>query len=109
MQRGKVSPSYSSGWCRSFYRIADLLPRLGVDIWDNPKLKKMADIGIDMTVAGRFCPDIGDSGGIKGSGPIARSAELQGRACPQRIITALADNTSCPLSRSTGWDRAAAA
>lgn len=74
------SPSYSSSWCLNFYRIAELLPRLGVDIWDNPKLKKMADVGIDMTVAGKFCPSIGDSGALKGSGPIARSAELQGRA-----------------------------
>jgi len=74
------SPGYSSGWCRSFYAIAELLPRLGVDIWSNPKLKKMADIGLDMTVAGKFCPDIGDSGGMKGSGPIARSAALQGPA-----------------------------
>ncbi|MFP3902907.1 MAG: hypothetical protein ACLFWB_01575, partial [Armatimonadota bacterium] len=41
------SPSYASGWCRKFYGIADLLPRLGVEIWDNPRLKKMADIGLD--------------------------------------------------------------
>ncbi len=74
------SPSYSSSWCRNFYRIAELLPKLGVDIWGNPKLKKMADVGIDTIIAGRFSPDIGDSGGLKGSGPIALSAELQGRA-----------------------------
>ncbi|MBT3374694.1 MAG: hypothetical protein HN742_39440 [Lentisphaerae bacterium] len=74
------SPSYSSSWCRNFYELAALLPKLGVDIWGNPKLKKMADIGIDMTVAGRFSPDIGDSGGIRGSGSIALSAGLQGRA-----------------------------
>lgn len=74
------SPSYSSSWCRNFYEIAELLPRLGVDIWGNPKLRKMADVGIDMTVAGRFSPCIGDSGGLKASGPIARSVALQGRA-----------------------------
>ena len=74
------SPSYSSSWCRNFYEMASLLPKLGVDIWGNPKLRKMADVGIDTMVAGRFSPDIGDSGGLKGSGPIALSAELQGRA-----------------------------
>ena len=74
------SPSYASSWCRNFYQLAELLPKLDVDIWGNPKLRKMADVGIDMTVAGRFSPDIGDSGGIKGSGPFALSAGLQGRA-----------------------------
>ncbi len=74
------SPSYASSWGRNFYAIARLLPKLGVDIWSNPKLKKMADIGIDMTIAGRFAPCIGDSGGMRGSGPIARSASLQGTA-----------------------------
>ena len=74
------SPSYSSSWCYNFYTIAELLPKLGVNIWDNPKLKKMADIGIDMTIAGKFCPDIGDSGGLKGSRSIAQSAALQGPA-----------------------------
>ncbi len=74
------SPGYSSSWCSNFYALAELLPKLGVDIWGNPKLKKMADIGIDLTVAGRFSPDIGDSGGLKGSGPIARSVGLQGPA-----------------------------
>ncbi len=77
---GESSPGYASSWCRNFYTIAELLPRLGVNIWDNPKLKKMADIGIDMTCAGKFTPDIGDSGGLKGSGPIAMSAALQGPA-----------------------------
>ena len=74
------SPGYSSSWCRNFYQLADLLPKLGVDIWGNPKLRKMADVGIDTMVAGRFSPAIGDSGGLKGSGPIALSAGLQGRA-----------------------------
>ncbi|HJN16648.1 MAG TPA: heparinase II/III family protein, partial [Armatimonadota bacterium] len=74
------SPSYSSSWCNNFYSIADLLPRLGVEIWDNPKLKRMADVGLDTTVAGAYCPSIGDSGGMKASGPIARSVGLQGRA-----------------------------
>ncbi|MGD9494675.1 MAG: heparinase II/III family protein [Armatimonadota bacterium] len=74
------SPSYSSGWCRNFYEIADLLPRLGVQIWDNPKLKKMADVGIDTAVCGRWGPDIGDAGSATGGGPVARSAALQGRA-----------------------------
>jgi hypothetical protein len=74
------SPGYSSSWCSNFYRIADLLPRLGLDIWSNPKLRKMADIGSDLTVAGQFSPSIGDSGRLTGTGPIALTAEIQGRA-----------------------------
>ena len=74
------SPGYSWSWCSNFYLIAELLPKLGVDIWSNPKLKKMADIGIDMTVADRFGPNIGDSGGLKGSGPIGRSVSVLGPA-----------------------------
>ncbi len=74
------SPSYSSGWCSSFYGLADMLPRLGIEIWENPKLKKMADIGLDMTVAGEWTPCIGDCGGVMGAKRIAWSPTLQGRA-----------------------------
>jgi len=74
------SPSYASSWCGNFYALAEMLPKIGVDIWSNPKMKRMADIGLDMTVAGKFCPDIGDSGGLKGSGPIGVRASLQGPA-----------------------------
>ncbi|MFO7945949.1 MAG: hypothetical protein R6V19_03960, partial [Armatimonadota bacterium] len=74
------SPSYASGWCRKFYAIADLLPRLGVEIWDNPRLKKMADIGLDMTVAGEFTPCIGDCGSVQGARRVAWTPELQGPA-----------------------------
>ena len=74
------SPSYSSSWVSNFYQIADLLPRIGVEIWDNPKLRKMADIGIDMAVNGRWGPDIGDCGGPGGGGPIGRWPEVLGSA-----------------------------
>ena len=74
------APGYSTGWGVHFYEVADLLPRLGLDIWQNPKLRKMADIGPDLVVAGKFCPSIGDTGNSTGSGPVALSASLQGRA-----------------------------
>jgi len=57
-----------------------VLPKLGVEIWDNPKLKKMADIGIELTVAGKFCPSIGDCGSVFGTSRVAWSAALQGPA-----------------------------
>lgn len=77
---GESSPGYASGWCTAFYDVAALLPRLGEDIWSNPKLKKMADIGLDLTIAERFCPDIGDCGSLKGTPKVGWTPELQGPA-----------------------------
>ena len=77
---GESSPGYSSGWCVNFYQIAELLPELGVDIWSNPKLKKMADIGVDLAVTGELCPSIGDAGSILGAGRVGWSNALQGLA-----------------------------
>lgn len=77
---GESSPGYSAGWCVNFYQIAQLLPKLGVDIWANPKVKKMADIGLDLYVAGTNCPSIGDAGSIRGAGRVGWSVALQGPA-----------------------------
>ncbi len=75
---GESSPGYSSIWCDAFYNIAGLLPELGVDIWSIPKLKKMADIGLDMYVANTSCPSIGDVGDIFGAGRIGWGARRLG-------------------------------
>jgi len=77
---GESSPGYSSGWCSNFYSVAELLPKLGVDVWANPKLKKMADIGLDLAITGRFTPCIGDSGNIFGSGRVGWEPSRQGQA-----------------------------
>ncbi|MFO7946934.1 MAG: heparinase II/III family protein, partial [Armatimonadota bacterium] len=76
---GESSPSYSCGWCKNFYLTADLLPKLGVNIWDEPKVKKMADIGLDLAVNGEWTPSIGDCGNIFSHGRVCWSPELQGR------------------------------
>ncbi|MFP3902817.1 MAG: heparinase II/III family protein, partial [Armatimonadota bacterium] len=76
---GESSPSYSCGWCRNFYLTADLLPKLGVNIWDEPKVKKMADIGLDLAVNGEWTPSIGDCGNIFSHNRVCWSAALQGR------------------------------
>ncbi|NPV46453.1 MAG: hypothetical protein HPY69_05825 [Armatimonadetes bacterium] len=77
---GEASPGYSSGWCSNFYEIARLLPRIGVDIWSNPKLKKMADIGYDLCFAGEYTPCVGDAGSCLGMGRVAWTPGLQGPA-----------------------------
>ncbi len=77
---GESSPGYSSGWCSNFYSVARLLPKLGVEIWDNPKVKKLADIGLDMAIAGEWTPCIGDSGNIFGSRYVGWSPQVLGAA-----------------------------
>lgn len=77
---GESSPGYSAGWCDNFYTVATLLPKLGVNIWDSPKVKKMADIGLDMAITGVFTPCIGDSGTIFGSKRIGWNAQRLGSA-----------------------------
>lgn len=77
---GESSPGYSSGWVSNYYQVAKLMPRLGVDIWSNPKLKKMADIGLDLTIAGIAAPAIGDSGSLNGGGKIGWAGSIQGPA-----------------------------
>lgn len=74
------APGYSMSWGTHFYEVADLLPRLGLDIWKNPKLRNMAEIGPSLVVAGKFCPSIGDAGSSNGTSPCGISADLQGRA-----------------------------
>jgi len=71
---GESAPGYSVDWIANFYRVARLFPLLGKDIWSNPRLKKMADVGLDLTVAGIHCPSIGDTGSISGAGRLGWSA-----------------------------------
>lgn len=77
---GESSPGYSSGWNANYYTVARLLPRLGLDIFANPKLKKMADIGLDLWIGDKNGPSIGDTGSIGGAGRIGWSAGIQGPA-----------------------------
>ncbi|MFA6012033.1 MAG: hypothetical protein WC799_18725, partial [Desulfobacteraceae bacterium] len=75
-------PHYSLMWGEKFYDLAGLLPKLGVDIWGFPKWKSIADIGLKMTIAGKYIPSIGDSGSTSGSKAvdIAWRPNIHGRA-----------------------------
>jgi hypothetical protein len=64
---GESSPGYSAGWNNAFYEVAKDLNRLGVNLFERPKMKKMADILLDITMIGKFAPSIGDNGSIKGA------------------------------------------
>ncbi len=65
---GESSPGYSAGWNGNFYTVAKDLDRLGVNLFTRPKMKKMADILLDLTMAGTFGPSIGDNGSARGAG-----------------------------------------
>ena len=64
---GESSPGYSAGWNIAFYTTAKDLDRIGVNLFERPKMKKMADILLDMTMAGNFSPSVGDNGSVKGA------------------------------------------
>lgn len=71
------SPFYSSLWNKDFYSVARALEPLGVNLFAQPKMKKLADILLDLTVADNFTPAIGDSGNIRGGGKLWNIAVFQ--------------------------------
>ena len=59
------TPGYNGMWMTSFYSLADKLKPFGCDLFafGGGKLKKMADYYLDITVAGKYVPSIGDING----------------------------------------------
>lgn len=55
------SLGYMGIWTAAFLNLATRLKPMGLDLFDNPRLKKMVDFYIDATVADRFWPTIGDA------------------------------------------------
>lgn len=74
---GESSPTYSAGWNQNFYTVAEDLEPLGINLFARPKMKKMADVLLDLTMIGQFSPSIGDSGSIKGAARTWYPALLQ--------------------------------
>ena len=60
---GESAPGYSSSWNTNFCRVADLLIRLGVNITSDPRWRQVVCFPYNLTVAGEFCPRIGDCHG----------------------------------------------
>jgi len=61
------SPAYCSGWIREFIEAATWLDRLGLPLWQEPKLRRMLDWPLEMSSFGRCAPAIGDAGSIQPS------------------------------------------
>jgi len=60
------SPSYNSGWVSRIATIACLLEKLGVRLWDRPKMRRMFRWATEMTCMDEFTPAIGDMGSARG-------------------------------------------
>ncbi len=60
----EVAPGYCLGWSAHLSMIAELLERLGVDIYSQPKFKRMYTAYFDIQVLGMHTPAMGDSGGL---------------------------------------------
>ena len=58
------APGYCLGWSTHLSGVGQHLDRLGVDVFNNPKLKRMFTAFLELQVMGKFTPAIGDSGSI---------------------------------------------
>ncbi|MBP6963257.1 MAG: heparinase II/III family protein [Armatimonadetes bacterium] len=60
----EVAPGYCLGWSSHLSSVAELLQRLGVDIYSQRKFRRMYTAYFDIQVLGINTPAIGDSGGL---------------------------------------------
>ena len=68
------SPGYSLHWVEDLSVIADLLKLNGVDVYQEPRFRKLYDWTIQMITAGNFTPALGDSGNMSNRGTILRES-----------------------------------
>ncbi|MCK5803101.1 MAG: heparinase II/III family protein, partial [Lentisphaeria bacterium] len=66
------SPGYNLHWVEDLSIIAELLHLNGVDIFSNPRFRKLYDWPIQMVCAGGFTPSLGDSGNMSNCGKLFR-------------------------------------
>lgn len=64
---GESSPSYSAKWTAGITSIAQILQKLDYDLFQHPKMSRLVNVGLDMSVLGKWTPSIGDAGDIFGS------------------------------------------
>jgi hypothetical protein len=67
---------YNFGMRDQLFQIAQILKKIGHDIWAEPKLKKLLDAPIDVVILGRFTPAMGDSGSLPYSGKIGWGSDI---------------------------------
>ena len=62
------SPDYNRGWIGTLTLVAEMLLLNGVDIYAEPRFKKLYDWPLQMLCAGHFTPALGDSGNMSNYG-----------------------------------------
>src|SRR5690606_22263218 len=72
---GFESPGYNQLWISNFARLARLLEQGGYNLFQDPKLKMLFDGQLQLTVLGKYTPDIGDSGSVTG-GVVGRDSTI---------------------------------
>ncbi|MBN1901527.1 heparinase II/III family protein [Candidatus Sumerlaeota bacterium] len=60
----ETSPGYAFGWTSNMANIAYTLKPSGIDLFQNPKVKRLLDAPLDLVCIGKFTPAIGDAGAI---------------------------------------------
>ena len=58
------SPDYNRGWIGALTLVAEMLLLNGVDIYAEPRFRKLYDWPLQMLCAGQFTPALGDSGNM---------------------------------------------
>ena len=61
------SPQYNEGWIYNFAELGNLLKTGGYDLFAEPKVEVLLDGPINLTVIGKYTPDIGDAGSVLGN------------------------------------------
>ncbi len=61
------SPEYNSLWIRYLAVMANLLRKQGVDLYENPKFKRILDAPIQSLAIGRYTPALGDGSDVLGN------------------------------------------
>lgn len=73
---GEASPGYSAGGAIGLATIAQLLEKLGYNLFEHPKMRRIVEAPLDLAVLGEWTPSIGDSGDIFGSRRVGWSSQL---------------------------------
>ncbi len=63
----ETSPSYCFGWTRDLYAMADALSKTGINLFELPKLRSLANAPLEMICIDKYTPSLGDSGTVWGT------------------------------------------
>lgn len=75
------SPGYNSGWTSNFHIVTEAMLDRGINMYeDYPKLKRMYDVPLRLSMPGNFTPNIGDAGSVRSSGLVGFNRSMYATA-----------------------------